>query len=263
MAEMIEEYLGRLRAELAGEDPALAQDALYDAEEYLRDELASRSDEDPATAFAAIVEEYGSPHEIAVAYMEAELQVAKALRTPMPREGRSPMARFFGVLWDPRSYAALFYLFLSFVTGILYFTVVSLGISLSVGLSILIIGVPIMLLFLAIVRAISFAEGRVVEAMLGERMPRRPRSILRGGNLLERIKAWLTDLRTWTTMLYMALQLPIGIIYFTLMVVMISLSGSLVVAPIAQLFTGEPYIWADGYGYMFQPWAVNPISTEA
>lgn len=36
----IPEYLDRLRAALAGADPALVQDALYDAEEYLRAELA-------------------------------------------------------------------------------------------------------------------------------------------------------------------------------------------------------------------------------
>ena len=32
----IDEYLKQLRAALEGEDPALIQDALYDAEEYLR-----------------------------------------------------------------------------------------------------------------------------------------------------------------------------------------------------------------------------------
>jgi uncharacterized membrane protein len=39
----IDEYLQRLRAALDGEDPALIQDALYDAEEYLRAELAAHS----------------------------------------------------------------------------------------------------------------------------------------------------------------------------------------------------------------------------
>ncbi len=32
----IDQYLAALREALAGEDPALIQDALYDAEEYLR-----------------------------------------------------------------------------------------------------------------------------------------------------------------------------------------------------------------------------------
>ena len=37
----IDEYLKQLRQALAGEDPALIQDALYDAEEYLRAEVAA------------------------------------------------------------------------------------------------------------------------------------------------------------------------------------------------------------------------------
>ena len=36
----INEYLEQLRAALRGADPALIQDALYDAEEHLRAELA-------------------------------------------------------------------------------------------------------------------------------------------------------------------------------------------------------------------------------
>ena len=37
----IDEYLKQLRAALEGQDPALIQDALYDAEEYLRAEVAA------------------------------------------------------------------------------------------------------------------------------------------------------------------------------------------------------------------------------
>ena len=37
----IDEYLRQLRAALEGEDPSLIQDALYDAEEYLRAEVAA------------------------------------------------------------------------------------------------------------------------------------------------------------------------------------------------------------------------------
>ena len=37
----IDEYLKQLRSALARQDPALIQDALYDAEEYLRAEVAA------------------------------------------------------------------------------------------------------------------------------------------------------------------------------------------------------------------------------
>ena len=43
----IDEYLKQLRSALAGEDTALIQDALYDAEEYLRAEVAAHPDKPP------------------------------------------------------------------------------------------------------------------------------------------------------------------------------------------------------------------------
>src|SRR5262249_1046020 len=44
----IDEYLKQLRAALEGEDPALIQDALYDAEEYLRAEVAAHPEKSEA-----------------------------------------------------------------------------------------------------------------------------------------------------------------------------------------------------------------------
>ena len=61
---------------------------------------------------------------------------------------------------DPTAYAALFYMFLAFVTGIVYFMLAVVGLSVSLSLLILIIGVPMLLLFIAMVRGVSLAEGR-------------------------------------------------------------------------------------------------------
>ena len=44
----------------------------------------------------------------------------------------------------------------------------------SAGLAVLIIGIPFVILFFGSVRVLSLVEGRIVEVMLGERMPRRP-----------------------------------------------------------------------------------------
>jgi len=41
--DTIEAYLAELRAALAGADPALVQDAVYDAEDYLRTAGRSRT----------------------------------------------------------------------------------------------------------------------------------------------------------------------------------------------------------------------------
>lgn len=251
----IEQYLEALRAALGGADPALVQDALYDAEEYLRSEMAA-CEGDPEACFAAIVERYGSPEEVAGSYLETEVTVARALKAPATHRARGPLGTFFGVVMDPMSYAAVVYLLLALATGTAYFTIVSVLLPLSIGLLPIGVGALLLLLFFAIVRTIALAEGRFVEALLGVRMPRRPRAMLVQGDLADRIKHWITDRRTWTSILYMVLQLPLGIIYFSIVVTALSLSATGVAYPVAQMFTDVPMVQTGSYGYMLQPWAV-------
>ena len=261
MASTVEGYLAELKAALAGADPALVQDAIYDAEEHLRTSIAEAGEGAGPDAAAAAIEAYGTPEEIASAYRDAELTVAAALRQPTAPAAQSswaanPVLRFFGIVMDPAAWGALFYMLLSLATGVLYFTVVVTGLSLTVGLAVLIIGVPFALLFLGTIRAISLAEGRIVEGLLGERMPRRPRVVGAQGSLWQRIKGWLTDYRTWATMLYMVLQLPLGIIYFTAVVTALAVSAATFLVPIAQTFANQPILQVGAYGYLIEPWAM-------
>ncbi|HEY0198599.1 MAG TPA: sensor domain-containing protein [Rhodanobacter sp.] len=233
----IVEYLEQLRAALRGADPALIQDALYDAEEHLRAELADQPDRSEATMLDHVVGSYGAPDEVADIYRDQEIKIQRAIRTPPPPPRRSLIGRFFGVAADPRTYGALFYMVLSLATGIFYFTWAVTGVSLSFGLSVLIIGIPFVVLFLGSVRALSLLEGRIVEVMLGVRMPRRPPyPALQGLSLMKRIGAMFTDGRTWGTLFYMLLMLPLGIIYFTITVTLVTLSVAFASAPVAMAF---------------------------
>ena len=90
----IPEYLDQLRAALAGADPALLQDALYDAEEYLRAELAEHPEIDEATMLATVATSYGAPEEVADIYRVQETTVNKVMRTPPPAPRRSALGRF-------------------------------------------------------------------------------------------------------------------------------------------------------------------------
>ncbi|THD08821.1 sensor domain-containing protein [Metallibacterium scheffleri] len=238
--QTIADYLQQLRAALKGADPAMIQDALFDAEEHLRSELAEHPEESEAAMLARVAGSYGAPEEVAEIYRDTEVKVQRALRAPRPRAGRGPLARFFGVIGDARSYTALFYMLLALATGIFYFTWVVAGLSLSAGLAVLIIGIPFIILFFASTRLLALVEGRLVEVMLGVRMPRRPASAVRELPLLRRIGAMFTDPRTWGTLFYMLLMLPLGIIYFTVVVTGMTLSLVLVVAPVAQLFGFAP-----------------------
>jgi len=230
----IDEYLKQLRAAFEGQDPALIQDALYDAEEYLRAEVAAHPDKSEADVLELIASTYGAPDEVAAAYRDTEAKVKAALKTPLPAAGAgtSGWKRFFGIYLDPRTYTSIFYMLLALATGILYFTVVVTGLSLSFGFAILIIGIPFFLAFIGITRVIALGEGRLLEAMTGERMPRRPVHPGPPAGWLKRIGEMLTDVRTWTTLLYMLLMLPLGIVYFTVTVTGLAVGLAFTAAPL-------------------------------
>lgn len=230
----VAQYLEQLRSALAGEDPALQQDALYDAEEYLRAEVAQHPDKAEADVLELISSTYGAPQEVADAYRTTEATVKAALAPPQRRTPRGPLGRFFGVFADLRAYTSLFFMLLSLATGIIYFTVTTTGLALSAGLFVLIIGIPFFLLFLGLVRVLALAEGRIVESLTGVRMPRRPVYAQHDLGWIERIKAMLTDKHTWLAMFYMILKLPLGILYFTLAVTGVAVSVGLIAGSVFQ-----------------------------
>src|SRR5690606_13531200 len=213
----------------------LVQDALYDAEEYLRAELAEQSGRSESEVIASVAGSYGAPEEVADIYRQTEVTVNRALRPPRPPKQRSLLCRFFGVPADPYTYGALFYMLLSLATGVFYFTWVVTGASLSAGLLVLIVGVPLLLLFLMSVRLLALVEGRIVEVLLGQRMPRRPLYTQRDKSWPKRIGQLCAAGRTWTATAYLWLMLPLGTAYFTAVVTLLSLSLSLLVVPVAAL----------------------------
>jgi uncharacterized membrane protein len=242
----VEQYLDALRAALRGADPALVQDALFDAEEHLRAELAQHPADVEGDVLARIVSSYGAPEEVADAYRSNEATIQKALKTPVPRAYGSALGRFFGVYADPRAYLCLLYLLLALVTGIAYFTFATVGLSLSMGLAILIVGVPFFLAFIGIARVVALAEGRIVESLLGVRMPRRPPYRDRDAPFWQRVVEMLKDPRTWSTLLYLLLMLPLGVFYFTFAVVGIIVSLAIFLAPIAVLLYHAGLVQIDG-----------------
>jgi hypothetical protein len=286
---------------LAGADPALVQDALFDAEEHLQAEMATADgapvfpSETAEERFARVVEQYGTPGEVAAAYLGIPATrvavgsaaatgllpaVVPAAMTPQagtalpapggvggagswaevaPVQEESAWTRFFGVVAQAQTYKSLLYMLLALGTGIAYFTIVVTGLSLSLGLMILVIGLPLLALFLGVVRGISFLEGRLVELLLDTRMPRRPRAERRDMNLLQRMWFWVKDGRTWMAMLYMLLQLPLGIAYFTIAVTGLATGLGAVALPFVQLATGHTWVnyGVDGSNeFMLAAWAM-------
>lgn len=236
MFNTIEEYLEALKTEMQGSDSALQQDALADAREHLSTALAVAHENNAALkeadALKIIVDEYGTPEETASAYQEVERRTSPSLKQTV--KPQSWIVRFFGVYADARAWGALLYMFISFVTGIFYFTWAITGVSISISFAVFIFGLPVALLFLLSVRGLALLEGRLVEALLGVRMPRRPLFSHQGMKWFDRLKALVLDKNTWLMLVYMIVQFVLGIIYFVSIVVVLSFSLSFIAIPFLQ-----------------------------
>jgi uncharacterized membrane protein len=258
MINNIDEYLSQLKKELANCDRATIQDALSDAEEYLRNAVENLREKQPGiseeSVFPPIMEEYGTPSEIAEAYRKIEARSSPSLISRTRRGQPSVVRRFFGVVSDPRTWGALLYLLFSLITGIFYFTWAVTGISLSLGLLVLVIGIPFAGIFILSIRGLALLEGRLVEALLGARMPHRPLFSNKNPGLWNRFKSLISDKYTWSTLAYMILQLPLGVIYFSVFITLIAISMGLVATPVLDLGFGLPLFTYYGAIYYLNGW---------
>lgn len=252
---VVRQYLAQLGLELEGADAALRHDAIIDAEQHLRAAMLAG-----ATADASI-SAYGTPKEIAHAYMDAELQPRSWRNTPtavaltpsgssgITTEYRSVSKRkrlrdtpILGVWFDRRAWGAIAYFgAVGFVLSIVYFIwSVTIG-SLAIGLAPIFIGIPLVVLLLGSARALCLFEGKVVEFFLGVRMPRRTQPVQGADHVgfWERIWCWLRDVRSWLSLGYLLGNFPVSLVLFVAIAVLATSSIALMSLPFMQLF-GEP-----------------------
>lgn len=258
MTKSIEEYLDQLKAEMKDSDAATVQDALSDAEEHLRNALAALKQEQPQTseedALNQIIGQYGDPSETAFAYAEVERRTIPQLGRENPKI-ESGFLSFFSVYADARAWGALLYMLIAFVTGIFYFTWAVTGLSVSISFAIFIFGLPFALLFFLSVRGLALLEGRLVEGLLGVRMPRRPLFTQQNLKWLDRLKELAMDKHTWFSILYMFIQFVLGVIYFVLFVTVLSVSLSFIAIPVLQEGWGMGAVYNNGIRYFFPTWS--------
>jgi hypothetical protein len=242
-------YLTRLTQALAGQDKALVQDALFDAEAHFRATL----EDQPALAFQEIRDSYGSAQEIAALYCDMESKVSMALHGPLYPNKMPRQNRFFDVIKDISAYRAMSYMLLSLPLGLVYFSwVVIVGLS-SLTASIFIVGIPFFLAFLRSMQLFSLFEGRLIETLLDQRMPRRPQyqhlaQHSRGwSGWSARMRQMLENRRNWTTALYLVLQCPLGLLYFFLTSGCALISIAIMLSPIVDpiLHSIDPTITID------------------
>jgi hypothetical protein len=246
MYKEIEEYLSQLKKELGGSDPALIQDAVSDTEDHLRAALEETNKEAPGLseteALQILLEKYGTPSEVASAYKRIEAHVLSTLAIQKPQMHQSFWPKFFGVAADARTWGTFLYVLLSGLTAIVFGLWALLGGAISLFSMILIIGIPVTGFFLLSLRGIALIEGRVIEALVGIRMPRKPIFLRKGLNWREKYKALITESHTWKVFAYMILHLPQGLIYFIVIAGLFALSIKCAIYPVWYWGLGRPLI---------------------
>jgi len=264
-ADAVAEYLSHLQAELVGVDAAIAHDALIDAEAHLRAAIAAGSTP------AAAIEEFGPAADFARAYAGAPApehlaatagagatRPASVVAGGVASSGGTiaTLARVpvVGVWFQLRAWSSLLY-FLApcFVISLATFVwVVCVG-SLALGTLPILIGLPLAVFLLGSVRVIALAEGKVVEFLLGVRMPRRvqPVQVLTpiGGvaqvGVWQRIGCWLTDVRSWLSLAWTLGNFFVATGLFSVFVALGALVLAMVGVPLAQ-WAGMTAIHVDG-----------------
>lgn len=252
MLNKIDDYLDELRKELSNADPALIQDALFDAEEHLRnafeETLAVKPDITETEALPSIVEKYGSPKDTARAYLEIEDYISPAIRSRKKRKKPDNLlANFFCIIADSQTWKAFLYMIFS-ITGVIY------GLWGIIGLMFCVF-TPFAILIFPSIRVIALLEGRIVEALLGIRMPRKPIFHKKtSGGLVMHIKTLVTDPVTWKSLAYMIIQCPLGLIYAVTPLILLILSSKLILYPFLDLAFKSPLITIKETAYYAPVW---------
>ncbi len=128
------------------------------------------------------------------------------------------------------------FLLLSFPMGLIYFLLTIIGFSVGIGSVVIWVGIPILFITIFSVRALAEVERRMVSGLLCMPMPYQlSRSIEPRRGFLRCFGRMLRDPFTWTSTVYMILKLPIGIISFTLALVLTIVSASQLALPLIYL----------------------------
>jgi len=145
------------------------------------------------------------------------------------------LSRFAGVVLQGQTWLNIVYLLLAFPTGLAYFIVLVVGVTVGASLAILIVGLAILLATLAAWRAMAALERGLARGLLG--VPIAQPADRRGLPRVEQVRLWLRDPVTWKSLVFVALKFPLGIVSFAAVVAAGGFSLILLFSPLIVLIT--------------------------
>jgi len=156
----------------------------------------------------------------------------------------SPWSKIFGPAVAPRTYLRALHLLMMFPLGIAYF--VALVTALSVGGAMIwtIVGPLILIPTLFFTRWAGDAEAWAIRRVCQIELRRPPTAIERGQSARSQVWTRIIDPSTWTGLVYLFGQFPIGIAAFVMVVTVYGTMGMLLAGPIIIANGGGPDFWS-------------------
>jgi signal transduction histidine kinase len=156
------------------------------------------------------------------------LSVSTRYRAPRSLVAIKRLARD---ILTPLTYGRIAYLLLALPLGIAWFTILVTGISFGVGTAVTLIGIPVLIATLYAWRWFAQLERRLIGALTGVRIRDPYRSEPRGAGWSRQVRTRLGDPATWKDLVFLFLQLPLGIASFTIAVAVLGVAASWIAAP--------------------------------
>ena len=144
--------------------------------------------------------------------------------------------RLIRPILDPRTYGRIVYMLLALPLGVAEFSFLVTAISFGFGTAITLIGIPVLIGTVWAWRWLAELERRLIGRLVGVEIPSPYRPDPEGGRWWRRIAARLSDPATWKDLAFLLLQLPLGILSFTITVTVLGVGLGLLFAP--------AYYWA-------------------
>lgn len=180
----------------------------------------------------------------------------------MPVSARSVV----GAPLHPRTYLNCLHLALSFPLGVAYFVVLVTGFSLAISLAVLLVGLPLLVVMLLVVRGLAAGERLMARRLLGADL-HSPTYRFLDGSITTRIKGLVLDTRTWTECLYLLVKFPLGVGAFVVLVTGLTTSLAFLATPLyydssgtrVGVFPAEPIKLSQS---VYLPWGDLLVGVE-
>ncbi|MFB6081280.1 MAG: sensor domain-containing protein [Halanaeroarchaeum sp.] len=133
----------------------------------------------------------------------------------------------------PQTYLNLLYLGLAFPLGLAYFVALSVGFSLGIAVTLLVVGIVLLLAMFVLVLVLGTVERYLAVWLLRVDIPDPDWAVLDAEGPKHRVLALLLDANTWTALVFLATKLGVGVVSFSALVTLLVTSVVLVGAPLA------------------------------